>query len=274
MSWLMFNYLLYFILLTFPFFSHGQQLPKGRHDFTVIAHRGNHAHAPENTLKAIRDAINIDADYVEIDLRTTKDGHLVIMHDASLLRMCGLDKKVKDITLKEIKALIVRDLNHPEYGKYQIPSFEEILALCHNNIHIYLDFKDADVKKTYELIRKYKMEKSLVVYINSKSQFEAWRQIAPDIPLMISLPEKVNSAHQMREILKKYPCDILDGNYKEYTAETVKEAQKLGVPVWADIQSVNEAEVEWESAIKTGLKGLQTDYPKELILYLYSKETR
>jgi glycerophosphoryl diester phosphodiesterase len=112
------------------------------------------------------------------------------------------------------------------------------------------------------------MEESVVVYINSKAQFDDWRKIAPKIPLMISLPEKVNTANEMRAILKKYPCDILDGNYKEYNFDTVKEAKLAGVPVWADIQSNTENQDEWRIAIEKGISGLQSDNPEGLIKYL------
>jgi glycerophosphoryl diester phosphodiesterase len=61
--------------------------PKSSHRFLVSAHRGDHTHAPENTLRAYANAIGAGADYVEIDLRTTRDSVLVIMHDASVDRM-------------------------------------------------------------------------------------------------------------------------------------------------------------------------------------------
>src|SRR5580658_3936942 len=64
-------------------------LPAPRHAFTVVCHRGDHTHAPENTLAAFANAIKAGADYVEIDLRTTVDSQLVIMHDATVNRMTG-----------------------------------------------------------------------------------------------------------------------------------------------------------------------------------------
>jgi glycerophosphoryl diester phosphodiesterase len=58
-------------------------MPAPRHPYIVVAHRGDHEHAPENTLAAFANAIKAGVDYVEIDLRTTVDSQLVIMHDAS-----------------------------------------------------------------------------------------------------------------------------------------------------------------------------------------------
>lgn len=73
-------------------------MPKGRHAFTVVSHRGDHTHAPENTLAAYANAIEAGADYVEIDLRTTADSQLVIMHDGSVNRMTNDSGPVKDMS--------------------------------------------------------------------------------------------------------------------------------------------------------------------------------
>jgi len=73
-------------------------VPKPRHRFTVIAHRGDHVNYPENTLAAYQQAIDDGADYAEIDLRTTKDGQLISLHNASVDQMTngsGLESEVE-----------------------------------------------------------------------------------------------------------------------------------------------------------------------------------
>ena len=66
-----------------PVFSQqvAKSLPKSKHGFIIIAHRGSHLNKPENTIAAIEEAIVFGADYVEIDLRTTHDGQLVLLHN-------------------------------------------------------------------------------------------------------------------------------------------------------------------------------------------------
>src|SRR5215469_9447866 len=80
-------------------------LPAIKHNFIVVAHRGDHTHAPENTLEAFKNAILDSADYVEIDLRTTLDSQLIIMHDASVDRMTNGKGFVKDMTFEVLKKL-------------------------------------------------------------------------------------------------------------------------------------------------------------------------
>src|SRR5580658_5587834 len=74
----------------------------------VIAHRGAHREAPENTLASLEKAIEIGCDYVELDVRRTKDGALVIMHDNSVNRMTNGKGKIADLTLAEIRKFEVK----------------------------------------------------------------------------------------------------------------------------------------------------------------------
>jgi len=263
-----------FVLL-FNLESYAQKpvLPENKHRFVVIAHRGDHVNAPENTLTAFEHAIEQDVDYVEIDLRTSRDSQLVIMHDASTDRMTGIKGSVKDFTFDSLRQMKVSDKQHPEWKAEQIPSFNEVLQLCRHKIHIYLDFKEASVQKAYAEILKAGMEHEIVVYINAPQQYIDWRKIAPDMPLMISLPHAIKSATEMTQFLNSFHISILDGNYDEYNQETLQAAKEQGIPVWADIQSATE-HLNWEKAIETGLKGLQTDHPADLIQFLKIKGIR
>lgn len=270
----------YFIWIISLFYSYNtaraqvSRLPILKHKTMVVAHRGDHTEAPENTLAAFGNAINNGVDYVEIDLRTSKDGELVIMHDASIHRMTNGEGTVKEKTLEELKQLIVADKSHPEWAKASVPTFAEVLQLCKGKIYIYLDFKDASVTATMVLLRKYSMEKSVVVYINSEEQYQEWKRIVPDMPLMLSLPDHVKTAQGVREFLATTSVDILDGSYEDYTSEMVKAAMAKNVPVCPDIQSTHEGPEEWGSALSNGFKGLQTDHPKLLIDYLKKEGLR
>jgi glycerophosphoryl diester phosphodiesterase len=255
-------------------FSQKAVIPTCKNNFVVIAHRGNHVKAPENTLMAYLHAIDDGVDFVEIDLRTTKDNQLVIMHDSKIDRMTGYTGLVSDFLFDSLRQIKVFNKEHPEWGKHQIPSFKEVLKLCKNKINIYLDFKDASVSNAYNEILQAGMEKNIVVYINSPNQLKEWRAVAPLMPLMISLPKKIKTTAELTQLLQQFQIDLLDGSYDEYNVETVKSANQQGVPIWADIQSANESTLDWDKAIKLGLKGLQTDHPKALIDYLKSMNIR
>ncbi len=248
-------------------------LPVAKHSFIVVAHRGDHVDAPENTIAAYELGIQHGVDFVEIDLRTTKDSQLVIMHDATVNRMTNGNGKVSDLSFAEIRQLKLADKTRPGLGEYQVPSFEEVLKVCRGKIGIYLDYKNARVEQAYQLIQQYKMEKDIVVYINTPQQFIDWRRVAPNMPLMISLPDNIKTAEALNKFLQTTPVEILDGDYSDYTPEILAAATKARSVVWPDIQSPQEAG-NWDKAIAIGLKGLQTDHPAALIHYLEQQGLR
>jgi glycerophosphoryl diester phosphodiesterase len=248
--------------------------PLSKHQFIVAAHRGDHVIYPENTLAAYQEAIKNEADYVEIDLRTTKDGELISMHDANVNRMTNGKGLINELTLDELEQLKVKSKDTTSKEVYRIPAFKQILQLCKNKINIYLDFKSADPAIAYRMIKQYGMEKQVLVYINSVEQFTCWRQAAPKMPLMLSLPDSVKNVTSMESFINKYQVDILDGNYKQYSADMIKFAAGKHIPVWPDIQSAVEGPADWDKALDKGLTGLQTDHPAALIKYLKGKGLR
>lgn len=247
--------------------------PRARHRFIVICHRGDHVRYPENTLAAYAEAIRNRADYVEIDLRTTKDSALVSMHDGTVDRMTNGKGAVKDMTFADIQQLRVKSRDSLDKTLYHVPAFEEILRLCKDKIYIYIDFKNASAAATYAMLKKYGMEKHVLIYINTPDQFTEWRRVAPDMPLMVSLPNNVKDVAGIKRFINEFKPDILDGSWMQYSKEMIQFASDQHIPVWPDIQSKDE-DKQWPAAIAIGLKGLQTDHPAALIKYLEGKGLR
>jgi glycerophosphoryl diester phosphodiesterase len=267
--------IVFFILIACGVQVHAQKvvLPTARHKFIVISHRADHVQVPENTIAAIENGIKAGVDYVELDLRTTKDSVLVIMHDATVDRMTNGKGKVSDLTYAELRQLKVMDKAKGSGKTYDIPSFEEVLRTCKGRVYIYLDYKDASVQQTLAMIRQYGMEHQIIVYINKPSQYTDWRRLAPAMPVMLSLPDDVKTEAGLNAFLAKNPLDLLDGDYSDYTPEVLQAAAKAGIPAWPDIQSPAEAG-NWDKALEMGFRGLQTDHPEALIAYLEKKGLR
>lgn len=146
--------------------------------------------------------------------------------------------------------------------------------MCKGKINIYLDFKDTSVAAAYKEIIDAGMENNIVVYINEPHQFEEWGIIAPNMPLMISLPKALTTRPEMLQLLDAFNIDVLDGDYTGYNTETVLAAKEKKIPIWADVHSADEGTVQWNAALALGLSGLQTDHPKVLINFLIRKGIR
>jgi glycerophosphoryl diester phosphodiesterase len=245
-----------------------KKFPKSKNSIIVIAHRGDHEIAPENSLLSLQNAIADGVDYVEIDLRTTKDSQLVLLHDETVDRMTNGVGKVAEMNLDKIKSLKLFNKKIDNSDTLAIPTFVEALKVCKGKVNIYLDFKNANVQQTMEEIAKQQMQDQIVVYINSPKQYMDWVKYAPSIPLILSLNRKINDSATMVNYVNNLHIDILDGSWTEYNTTTVNAAKLQNIPVWADMQSLEEDESYWLKGIELGIKGIQTDHPKKLVQYI------
>ncbi len=261
------------LIYVFACFSQDKKapLPVAKNKLVVIAHRGDHTKVPENTLPAIKNAIKSGADYVEIDLRTTKDGHLVIHHDATVDRMTNGSGHVKDLTLEEVRNLQVIDKIKSGKKTFTIPLLTEVLEICRNKINIYLDCKDADVSATLQKIKDAGMEKQVAVYVNSIPQYREWRKIAPSIPLITRAIDEIKNKDHLAFFLNQGSIEVLDNLYEK---EMITTANEHGVAVWLDVQHKAENEDNWRQAVHLGVQGLQTDNPRALVKFLKKNKLR
>jgi len=246
--------------------SHGTGFAQSKNaKLIVIAHRGDHTAAPENTIKSYDDAAATGVDYVEVDVRTSSDGQLVVMHDGTVDRMTNGKGSVKDMSWEALQQLTVSDKNRPELGNHRIPLFADVLKACRGKVGIYLDFKDGDVAQTWQLIQSNHMEDHIVVYINREEDLSRWQKAAPKVPLMVSLPDNINDIQSYLQFQKTAKVQIIDGSYRDYTPELVKAINKNGQSIWVDVQEKGEDPSLWNKVRALGVQGMQTDHPRELI---------
>jgi glycerophosphoryl diester phosphodiesterase len=108
----------------------------------IIGHRGASAVAPENTMAAFREAIAVGADGVEFDVRLTRDGVPVVIHDKDLRRTGGLSQRVADLTWAEIAKVDVGSWFSESFAKETVPSLAELFSLFQSNDStLYLEMK-------------------------------------------------------------------------------------------------------------------------------------
>lgn len=243
------------------------RLPKLRWPIAVVGHRAGAAIAPENTLAAIRQAIELRVDFVELDVRTTKDGALVIMHDGNVDRTTSGHGAVRDLTLAQIKALDIKNKFGTAFDGERVPTFDEVMAVCKGKVNIYLDHKEADTPTVFAALKKGGMERNVVVY-NGVEGVKEWKRIAPSIPVMPSLPSSFRRPGGVAEFEKDCPAEVLDGHFREWTKELVEQAHAAGAKVYVDIMGPQDNAEGYASAIAMGVDGIQTDHPDRLTAFL------
>ena len=122
-------------------------------EIIVVAHRGDWRNAPENSLQAIDNCIKMGVDMVEIDIRETKDRHLVLMHDETIDRTTNGTGNVADWTLDSLQTLFLLDgLGVPTAHK--IPTLEQALHLTKDKILVNLDKSYPLFDKCYQIAKE------------------------------------------------------------------------------------------------------------------------
>lgn len=247
----------------------GQTLPrKPNNGIYVIAHRGVHNSIPENSLPAYQKAIELGCDYVEIDVRTTRDGKFISMHNPSVEQYVpGHKGKVSEMTLAEIKSLDIGFKTGPDWKGTRVPTFEEILELCRGKIGIYLDLKDAPVPELLTIIRRYGMEKEIIWYIESdRKELQQLQSLCSEcFPLPDPGPEK-----NIATVLQMIKTPIIATDMSRLNKTFIETAQRNKVLVFTDDDKATEE--EWNRILDLKVAGIQTDEPEKLIGFLKKKK--
>jgi glycerophosphoryl diester phosphodiesterase len=159
------------------------------------AHRGYHENAPENSLKSIQDAINEEIEMVEFDIRETKDGKFILMHDGTLQRTTNGSGNVSDFKLEELQKLKLKD-SRGVLTSEKIPTLQEALALGRGKIYYDLDISNdkASFDRVYPVVKQYGMIKQSLFYTQGVSITKSALNKDPDVIAMpvISDEDRLN----------------------------------------------------------------------------------
>lgn len=233
----------------------------------VIAHRGAHQGIPENTLAAYRKAIELGADFVEIDLRTTQDGHFVSVHNRTVdaYTQDGTSGKVRDLTLAQLKALDIGSRVDPKWKSERVPTFDEILTLCKGRIGIYLDLKDASIEQVAGTIQDFRMQRQ-VLWCVAPHRVAEIREFCPDC---LPMPDP-RSERTLPQMLKSTRPKIVAPVWNDFSSTFSEPCHQVGALVFVDEQTSDPA--NWEQALNWGADGIQTDAPEQLIQFLKQRQ--
>jgi glycerophosphoryl diester phosphodiesterase len=168
----------------------------------VIGHMGSCGDRPGNTLAGIRRAIEAKANVAEIDVRTTKDGVLVFLHDPEVDRTTDGKGKVADLTLAEIKKLDAGAKFDPKFKGERVPTLREVLELANGKIGVMIDLKEENLayaKSITEAVRTFGEPKRLVLGIRSIKHANSFRKPLPRPGKSASSPRpKISGRSQRR----------------------------------------------------------------------------
>lgn len=240
----------------------------------VCAHRANHIDAPENSLKSITDAIDNSIGMVELDIRQTRDGELVLMHDSTIDRTTNGSGKVSDFLLEELEQFNLYKKNGTLTNE-KIPSLKEALLLSRGKIFIDLDVKIESYAKIYTVINQYGMLGQVMFTVNNVTDGSTLISLNNE---SVVFPIVRNQSDYNDYVDANLNLTVMQFNSTALNnASLVETAKNAGISIFGNIYINTTTTPESDQYIQVdnfiSLEGsiIQTDYPIKIKSYLKSK---
>ncbi len=233
----------------------------------VISHRGEHLSHPENTLSAFQAAIEAGADFFELDVRTTSDGRLVLMHDRTVDRTTNGKGSIREMTFDQIRGLDAGVKSGPKFAGTKPPTFEEALSLARGRIGVYVDCKEIAPADLVAALEKTDMLDKVVIY-GDAGFLKKVQALRPNLRVM---PEAGNAA-TLEKLLAGMSPRVIAFDASDFTDDVIQVARHAGVDIYVDRLGPADNVSHWQDAIDRGATGIQTDHPAELVEYLRSRK--
>jgi glycerophosphoryl diester phosphodiesterase len=240
----------------------------------VFGHRGSAGTHPENTLESFRAAVAAGVQCLEFDIHMTRDGEVVVAHDNHLGRMCGLERRIPEMTYAQLanadagRMFTLDGATFPFRDKgIRVPRLVEVLA-AFPKLRMIVEVKQiapSVVEAMLEVIERAGMRRNVLVASEHQEPLDEVRKLAPEIPTNFSYLESGQFIQAMvgRDANYRAPGDAVQiphrhESWELVTRESVDFAHRVGVEV--HVWTVNE-EAEMSELLDMGVDGLISDYP-------------
>jgi len=251
-----------------------RQKARGRQFPLVIGHRGAMGHAPENTMTSFEQALDLGADMLEFDVRLTKDGVAVVVHDANLDRTSNKSLNVADLNAKDILELDAGSWFDLRFAGERIPRLATVLKWSQNKktktgekLSFFVELKvDGDearremlVKAVVKELKEFKVSDNSVLISFDEPSLMISHKINPDVSTGFLYSDFL---HDALDRAKKLKANHILPRKDRVTGDLVTEAHSagMGVMAWtADRLDEFRKLVIWE------VDAIATNYPDRLI---------
>lgn len=218
-----------------------------------IGHRGAAGHAPENTLAAIEQGIALGVDFVEVDLRRTADGVLVVLHDASVNRTTNGRGRIDRLSLREVKKL---DAGNGEC----IPTLAEVLATVSGRCGLMLELKvEGTARQVVETVQSAGFSGPVVYASFLHDELTDVRAADPQAPLL-ALFSRVPHASVARAT--KYRATYVGLQHDIATGRLIDSFHHAGLLVW--VYTVDK-KGDIRRALSLGVDGVVSNVPERIV---------
>lgn len=193
----------------------------------VVVHRGANHLAPENTKASAEAAIKLGAHYVEIDVRTSNDGVLYIMHDPTVDRTTDGSGIFGSMTSAEIDKLDAGSWYAKEFKGEPVPKLREYLLWIKGKAKVYFDVKDANLQQLINLVKETGMESDCFFWSSKKKWMKQFRKLSADLPLKVN----AGSVDAVEAAVETYHPQIIECGIGSVTEEFIAICKKHNLKI-------------------------------------------
>ncbi len=233
------------------------------HRVAVTAHRGSSRAAPENTLSAIRQAIDDGADFAEIDVQLSADSVVVVLHDADFQRVAGVARSIADLTYEEIGALDVGSWFSPDFAGERAPTLQQAMDLARGRIKLNIELKvkgapEGLVERVAELVERNDFTAECVITSLDEAAVRAMKLRSPELAVGAIVATAIGDASRL-------PVDLLSVSTQFVSRNRIRRAHRRDVEV--HVWTVNDPQQMWDM-IHLRVDNIITDEPTVLVAVL------
>ncbi|RMC61982.1 glycerophosphodiester phosphodiesterase [Lactobacillus sp. ESL0259] len=239
--------------------------------FTVVGHRGDPSKYPEETIQSDNSAFNSGADYVELDLRLSADGELVVSHDDDLFRVTHTHAIVSQNYWQALRQLTYDNGEHV----LSLPELFDYYQKKPNTKFILETKIDHGLDPSYELedqivatVKKYHMEKRIMIHSFSAASLFHFRKIMPDayLILIVGSLKRINFSNLPQVNAVNVSSDLILNH--SWLIHWLHQLNKQ-VFVWTEM---DESPDLWQWLINKNVDGVVTNFPSTGFKYKLAKE--
>ena len=222
----------------------------------VIAHRGASESAPENTMAAVRQAIDDGADWIEIDVQETADGDVVVFHDSDFMKLSGAELKIWNATRSDLNDLDIGSWFGPAFANERVPKLAAVLEECRGRAGVVIELKyyghDQKLEqRVVDIVEASGMMDNVMLMSLKLNAVEKIKTLRPDWKVGLLMSVAAGN-------WKKLDADFLAVNGAFLSQSMITSAHSSGREVY--VWTINDA-VTMSTLIGRGADGIITDKP-------------
>jgi glycerophosphoryl diester phosphodiesterase len=228
------------------------------HRAAIIAHRGASERAPENSLSAIRLAIEAGADWVEIDVQETQDGEVVVFHDRDFMRLGGDPLPVREVKPEQLAQIDIGSAFHPRFAGEAPITLDRALEFCGDRIGVLIELKfyggeQRLEERVIDVVERRGMGDQVMIMSLKRESVERFRALRPEWKLGLLSTLALGD-------LTRFDVDFLAVNSRAATPRLLERARRTGRDVY--VWTINEP-AQISAMLSRGVDGIITDRPHE-----------